>query len=381
MAGKSKSKSQSTFDSLDEEIVQEAINNLSSQTRKSDHVVILLALVEMNKQYKAQLEVNDILIKQQEARLSAKDDHSKLQNGRICSLEKRLDITNEKLVDLTSRSMDKNVIIIGLTETHNEDLPNEVNSFFKNQLKIEHDVEIDVCHRNGPIRKPNDQNNKPRPITVMMRSRSDKNYLISLTANLKGTPYSVIAQRPEEIRCSQSILFAQQKRMKARNPNILTVVSGEKLINKSTKEVIRDLKQERNRCTDIDQKISEKALKMKVTHTGVVNHASTSKFQGHALRVTSPVEIRPALARIKMEESVSRATHNVWAMRLPDGREWMCDDGEFGSGRHLLETMRDQQITGTLLVVTRWYGGHMGAERFRTFKSVGAEALAARDWD
>lgn len=73
-----------------------------------------------------------------------------------------------------------------------------------------------------------------------------------------------------------------------------------------------------------------------------------------------------ALAAIRRKKKYARATHNTWAVILPDGTQIKNDDGESGAGMVILRMLDRAGVTGHVIVVTRWYGGvHLGGDRFR----------------
>lgn len=62
----------------------------------------------------------------------------------------------------------------------------------------------------------------------------------------------------------------------------------------------------------------------------------------------------------------AKATHNTWALILPDGTPIKNDDGEAGAGMVILRMLERENRTGEIVVVTRWFGGkHLGGDRFR----------------
>ncbi len=61
----------------------------------------------------------------------------------------------------------------------------------------------------------------------------------------------------------------------------------------------------------------------------------------------------------------AKATHNTWAVLLPDG-PLKNDDGESGAGMVILRMLEREGLTGHIIVVTRWFGGtKLGGDRFR----------------
>ena len=71
------------------------------------------------------------------------------------------------------------------------------------------------------------------------------------------------------------------------------------------------------------------------------------------------------LAELKRAKKFAKATHNTWAVVLSDGGPVKDDDGETGAGAVILRMLERAELTDTIIVVTRWYGGvHLGGDRF-----------------
>ncbi len=71
------------------------------------------------------------------------------------------------------------------------------------------------------------------------------------------------------------------------------------------------------------------------------------------------------LKQLKRTKAYAKATHNSWAVLLPDG-PLKADDGESGAGNIILQMLERAGLEGHIIVVTRWYGGkHLGGDRFR----------------
>nr|WP_093117121.1 YigZ family protein [Salinihabitans flavidus] len=84
------------------------------------------------------------------------------------------------------------------------------------------------------------------------------------------------------------------------------------------------------------------------------------------------------LRRVKKARKFARATHNTWAVLLPDGTPLKGDDGEAGAGMVILRMLERAGLRGHVIVVTRWYGGkHLGGDRFRRVQDCVAAYLDA----
>lgn len=90
-----------------------------------------------------------------------------------------------------------------------------------------------------------------------------------------------------------------------------------------------------------------------------------SKYAVSGCAVTSKAEVEAALKQLKRAKKFAKATHNTWAVLLPEG-PLKADDGETGAGNVILSVLEGAGATGLLVIVTRWYGGkHLGGDRFR----------------
>ena len=66
------------------------------------------------------------------------------------------------------------------------------------------------------------------------------------------------------------------------------------------------------------------------------------------------------------KKKFAKATHNTWAVILPDGVQIKNDDGEAGAGMVILRMLEREGRIGEIVVVTRWFGGtKLGGDRFR----------------
>ena len=75
----------------------------------------------------------------------------------------------------------------------------------------------------------------------------------------------------------------------------------------------------------------------------------------------------------------AKATHNTYAVILPDGTPLKNDDGEAGAGMVILRMLEREGIVGEIVVVTRWFGGvHLGGDRFRRVQDAVRIYLDAR---
>ncbi|KAM3501517.1 hypothetical protein MY10362_005493 [Beauveria mimosiformis] len=135
-------------------------------------------------------------------------------------------------------------------------------------------------------------------------------------------------------------------------------------------------------CTD-GASVSHESKKTWTASSTLTSRAST--FVAHAASVSNAGS-RPGLIRQLITErpDLETASHNAWAIRTSFGNSPLVqqasfDDGETGCGKFMLEIMREANITNTLVVLTRWYGGVMlGPDRWRLMRECVNDALASQ---
>lgn len=83
---------------------------------------------------------------------------------------------------------------------------------------------------------------------------------------------------------------------------------------------------------------------------------------GHA---ASREDALALVKELKRNKKFAKATHNTWAVLLPDG-PLKSDDGEAGAGMVIVRMLERAGLTNHVIIVTRWFGGtHLGGDRFR----------------
>lgn len=99
---------------------------------------------------------------------------------------------------------------------------------------------------------------------------------------------------------------------------------------------------------------------------GVVLSDRGSKYAVSGLQATTRADVDGGLKALKREKAYAKATHNTWGVLLPDGTPLKGDDGESGAGMVIVRMLERAELTGHVIIVTRWYGGkHLGGDRFR----------------
>lgn len=94
-----------------------------------------------------------------------------------------------------------------------------------------------------------------------------------------------------------------------------------------------------------------------------------SRYSVSTGRVTNREDIKTFLKTLKKNKKYQKATHNTWAARVShEGTifETKNDDGETGAGMVILRVMQKEDVTNTIICVTRWFGGiKLMGDRFK----------------
>ena len=92
---------------------------------------------------------------------------------------------------------------------------------------------------------------------------------------------------------------------------------------------------------------------------GLKNKIKKSIFITTIYHVSSQEEVQSHL--LKIQEEFRKATHNAYAYRIGNPTLWeeSSDDGEVKgcAGKPIMNILQKQEITNTLVIVTRFYGG------------------------
>lgn len=91
-----------------------------------------------------------------------------------------------------------------------------------------------------------------------------------------------------------------------------------------------------------------------------------SKYAVSGGPCNSRSEAQAFLKALCRNKKFAKATHNTWAVLLPDGTPLKSDDGESGAGMVIIRMLEREAVRGEIVVVTRWFGGiKLGGDRFR----------------
>ena len=103
-----------------------------------------------------------------------------------------------------------------------------------------------------------------------------------------------------------------------------------------------------------------------------------SKYAVSGGPAASSADAKAFIKTLCRTKKFAKATHNTWALILPDGTPLKSDDGESGAGMVIGRMLEREELLGHVIVVTRWYGGkHLGGDRFRHVQDAVTAYLSA----
>jgi uncharacterized protein YoxC len=132
--------------------------------------------------------------------------------------------SEKAILDLQCRSMRENLLLFNIPENSVQqtmaDIVNPAQkperengievakTFFEQQLKLHEVIILDRAHRVGKF-----EQNKNRPLVVKFQNYSHKEMVLKNAMNLKGTPYAIAEQFPQEIVKRRKILLTIKKEL------------------------------------------------------------------------------------------------------------------------------------------------------------------------
>lgn len=125
------------------------------------------------------------------------------------------------ILEMQCRSMQNNIVIMGLKEGEGEDYAttkNVVQAFMKDELKMTEaqiaEASIEKTHRLGQVQEDPDPE-KPRAVVIRFSHTDSKDAVLARGFKLKNTNYSMFQQYPREVVDRRRVLVPIMKKYKA----------------------------------------------------------------------------------------------------------------------------------------------------------------------
>ena len=307
-------------------------------------------------------------LKEENSRL--RGDCSMLQ-GRMTRMEKEMKLLQATTTELQCRSMRDNLVFWKIPEKEDE-WPDHTENILREQLVSElgmkkDEVEklgIDRCHRMGRKGK------RPRPIVAKFNPYQHKMRILEAAKKSgRESRISVSEQFPPQVIEERRKLYPVVKEKREKGHKARLAVN---------KLIVDGKEYQPPQTTDINLDAMEEARKITPKKTARYTE-NGSTFQGHATKISSFDQVKPALYNIYKDSATAGATHNIWAARLKNGMEYVEqqeDDGEYGAASRVLQAMRNRNIHGAFVAVTRWHrGGPLSPRRLDLIQETADKAI------
>ena len=291
----------------------------------------------------------------------------------------------KQVVQIKREKIKKNLVISGIEEDSGEkstDLKEKVNDFFTDKMEIsqENQVNVKMVRRNGP------KDWKDRSVTVAMSSMQDKMSVLKHTANLKGklnarrrlyfVDDDMDQEQVEKKRCfrelrKENASLPQEEKMNIKFQRNNIVVDNQiikkRVRSPTVKEVLSLYGEELARVNSVKVMPVEE------------QHEQGSNYYAYVQKVRNVTDVQNGL--MKLQRKHMDATHVSCGYRLTNAKgpfyQEGHDDGEFGSGRTILEVLKKKKLANVCIFVIRYYGGvRLGAKRFEIVRGLSEKAIA-----
>ena len=278
----------------------------------------------------------------------------------VTTLQKQNKKQSEEILDLQTRSMRDNLIFTGIPEKDNENLPETIRKFLKDEMNMQNseNVNFDRVHRTGPPGKQN------RPIIAKLNPSSSKGSILHHGKNLKNKDFRVFEQFPQEVQERRKRLLPLFKKAKS-DPSI-------KKVSWAVDKLIIDGRVHTANDAPLNIEPEYAGITLDLDHGQQINE-SGSTFQAHCADLNTAEDVQIVMANLLKNKSIANATHNMFAYRIGNdksSRDGLNDDGEHGGARTIMNILKEHNIYNKIVIVTRWYGGsHIGPKRFEAIES------------
>ena len=359
--------------------------NKSLATHKESYEEYKKELNEEREEVQHTLDYHDKDIKKLSDDLAAAKARIQILEGDRAKKELEIETLKTDIVGLKSRSMASNIMIHKIPEVTDgtdetvETLRTTVGDIFTSDMKIPNEqaerIVINKIHRLGS--KGNQKEGVPRSVVLHIPFENDKRLIFTHAKNLKkDEKYAISGQYPPEISEKRAILKQVMQSDAYKNKNCALVHDKLFIENKLyTPGFIssQNAPESYNAADVIWDKIPH------IYTTNPINDNGNS-FVAYSASVTSKQDAKFIIDMVKGMQSKAPATHLVVAYRFNYGGntavcEYAHDDGEYGVGRKILQKLRSENKSGTIIIAARWYASHIGVRRFKHYLNTAEEAI------
>ena len=317
-------------------------------------------------------------LKQSEKAIRYLEDKVQLMSAIMAKQDSELELLKKRVREYETKGLKQCIKLVGLLEDGNVSLTQQVKDFFKDQMKIQQEIQTISVTRM--------KSGNPPAVVIKVADIEQKKAIFEHVKNLKnvqnaeGKSYGVFNMLTEEtlkkdirkrqIKKDSMALPVAQCHKVTLNKGTLVVdnaIYHPKYDQLTTKDLLELTPKDWIRCNELK------------TAASTVNKVSGSAFQGFVIPVHNLEEVRRSYKHFKLR--FAGASHIMMAYRLPGTNkaydEDNYDDGEFGSGRRLYRILSKENMFSIMAVLIRFNGRSLlGPKRFEAITNASKEALA-----
>ncbi len=331
---------------------------------------------------------------QNKVTLSAENQAQLLKRIQIleATVEKQkieVDALRKGQCDLTARSMRDNVVIYNISEDSEYETDDQtyakVADFMMAEMKMPlgqpQRFDIDRCHRMPTGKNRNPSN--PRPVVLHFVTSTQKHEFMSYKSNLDKNKFQISDQYPAELSDKRLTL----KHASNNDPAIKDIpkeskkLRNDKLFVRGKEYTPRELDEANApQHYDMDTVNWNEDVPKIVSTDPLKDKEKGNVFVAYAARVHSRQQVKVVQDEILSRQGRDVADNLMFAYRIDNGEEpdtvYYDNDREHGAGRRILKLITDTPAaSNTMVIVARWFKGHIGLERWKAIEGLTEKAL------
>ena len=307
---------------------------------------------------------------QQDQKCEKHDFQIKMLMNMMIHQEEWLEVLDSRVTAAFQRELKQNIIILGILEKIDEtrkELIGALNTFFTETMEIEETIEIQDAFRMG--------GGNARPITVKLKHPSDKAVIFGNASKLQGKQNSKkklyfvhndMTDEQSEIRKMYQELVKENKSREEEDKLKIKMQRGRIVVNN---EVIKHHVQPPTKA-DILRLSDEQLERICAAKTvqGPEHLEKGSEYYSYAVKYKSKDDMDRAYKKVRIKHADATHVSCAYQLKNPCGpfRQESIDDKDYGVGRTILKTMKEEEIEETAVYIVRYYGKvHLGNDDSR----------------
>ena len=284
----------------------------------------------------------------------------------------------DKLETVEHKQMRGSLMIKGVAEKSDENPFEVVDSFFKEKMEIEVDIDLQSAHRIGP--------GENRMLYTKLVDPAETGFVMSHAKNLAGKTnehdvFFSIKEQNTELKNSQLQRARDIKMENSRLPmvhkaNVMT--KGENVVINNTKYTKQITTPSIKDVLLLTEEQKQELAKLK-TAVGPQMEEDNNQFYSYAAKVTSFEEVQAMYFRLKKMHLA--ATHVLCAYGIFGVQSFnlqaFCEDNEHSCGRAMLNELKVAGVFNFVVFCIRYHSQvKLGPRRFEIYRNLVKDSIA-----